>query len=79
MNGEVLKEDYIYEPTAFRADGYIPNNVLMTVPSNHVMVLGDNRNHSSDSRYSLIGFVRCDKIYGRAFARHWPLDRIGLL
>ncbi len=79
VNGQVLNEDYIYEPTAYQADGYIPNNVLITVPENYVVVLGDNRNHSLDSRYSKIGLVSHNKIYGRAFVINWPLDRIRLL
>lgn len=79
VNGEVLQENYIYEPTANKGDGAIPNNVLITVPQGHVIVLGDNRNHSMDSRYAAVGFVRYDKIYGHAFAINWPLDRIRLL
>lgn len=78
VNGKVLKEDYIYEPTISRGDGYIPNNALITVPEGQVIVLGDNRNHSADSRYSVIGLVNHNKIYGRAFAINWPLDRIRL-
>ena len=78
VNGQVLNEDYIYEPTVSRGDGAIPNNVLITVPEGHVIVLGDNRNHSADSRYSVIGLVSHNKIYGRAFAINWPLDRIRL-
>ena len=78
VNGQVLNEDYIYEPTISRGDGVIPNNALITVPEGHVIVLGDNRNHSADSRYSVIGLVSHNKIYGRAFAINWPLDRIRL-
>lgn len=79
VNGQVLNEDYIYEPTISRGDGTIPNNTLITVPKNHFIVLGDNRNHSADSRYSAIGLVSLNQIYGRAFAINWPLDRIKLL
>ena len=78
VNGKVLQEDYINEPTAYRADGEIPNNYLITIPEGRVVVLGDNRNHSADSRYSKIGLVKINKIYGRAFAIHWPLNRIRL-
>lgn len=78
VNGQVLNEDYIYEPTTSRLDGFIPNNTLITVPEGYVIVLGDNRNNSSDSRYSVIGLVSHNKIYGRAFAIKWPLDRIRL-
>lgn len=79
VNGEVLEENYIYEPTTARGDGSIPNNTLFTVPEQRVVVLGDNRNHSMDSRYASIGFVNFKNIYGRAFIIHWPLDRIKLI
>lgn len=41
-----------------------PDVPLTTVPAEHVMVLGDSRGQSSDSRF--FGFVRADTIYARA-------------
>lgn len=40
-------------------------------------VMGDNRDHSADSRY--YGQVPIGKVVGRAFVRIWPPSRIGLL
>jgi signal peptidase I len=40
-------------------------------------VLGNNRNLSSDSH--IWGFVPHRALKAKAFARYWPLDRIGLL
>ena len=40
----------------FVADG------KLTVPENHIFVMGDNRNHSTDSRE--IGFIPVDHIMG---------------
>lgn len=42
-------------------------------------VLGDNRNHSSDSRDSDIGNLTRDRIIGRAVFRIWPLSKAGIL
>lgn len=56
-NGERLDEPYINEPMEFSMDG------SYTVPEGRVFVMGDNRNHSSDSRF--IGPVPVDHVLGR--------------
>ena len=50
-----------------------------TVPADSYFVMGDNRNHSNDSRLWTNKFVRRDQIVGKAFLRYWPLNKIGLL
>ena len=42
-------------------------------------VLGDNRNHSSDSREPKVGVIKREDLLGRAWIRIWPLDQFGAI
>lgn len=55
-NGTKLEESYINEPMEFSMEG------TYVVPDGSVFVMGDNRNHSSDSRF--IGAVPVDHVLG---------------
>ncbi|TMN23561.1 signal peptidase I [Lentibacillus cibarius] len=48
-----------------------------TIPEGYVLVLGDNRNNSTDSR--MLGLVSMDKIVGKTSFIYWPLDRIQII
>lgn len=73
VNGEVLDEPYIAEPTALKGNMVYP----LTVPEGKVFVMGDNRNHSSDSREKYIGFIDEDYILGVAKFRLLPFESFG--
>ncbi len=76
VNGELLKEDYIKEPTYASHDVTFP----VRVPENCVFVLGDNRNDSKDSRFSEIGdhgMVNEKYILGHAVLRVFPINKFG--
>jgi len=66
-NGELLNEDYIKSKMISEHDPVV-------VPDGYVYVLGDNRNHSSDSRQ--IGPVPLANIQGRVILRFLPLSDI---
>ncbi len=73
VDGEVIEEDYRCLKTDFflTADYSFP----ITVPENEIFVLGDNRNHSADSRQIEIGTIDTRCIVGRAVARLAPMDK----
>lgn len=48
-----------------------------TLEDDYYLALGDNTNGSYDSR--MWGFVKEDRIRGRAFVRFWPINKIKLL
>jgi signal peptidase I len=48
----------------------------ITVPEGCLMVMGDNRNESRDSRDPGVGPIPYEKILGRAEFVIWPIDKI---
>lgn len=70
INGEPLNEPYIMEKPAVDFKPY-------TVPDDMLFVMGDNRNHSNDSRYW--GPLPAQNIIGTAEFRYFPFNDIGTL
>ena len=68
VDGVLLKEDYINELT-FTTDG---TEFPVTVPEGSVFVMGDNRNHSNDSRDVKLGTVDTRHMIGKAVAVIFP-------
>ncbi len=82
VNGTPIDETpYLNLAPGQSAPEVVPFDV--TVPDGSLWVLGDNRDHSRDSRYNLDqpskGFVPIDNVVGRAFVITWPLPRLGAL
>ncbi len=70
LNERVLDEPYL----RFRDARSFPE---ITVPTNSVYVLGDNRANSEDSR--VFGAVSDSDLTGKALAGIWPLANVGSL
>ena len=71
INGVPLDEPFVDEETQPGRNGQV------TVPPLHVYVLGDNRNHSNDSRS--FGPVPIENLVGRAWLSYWPPENVGVV
>lgn len=49
------------------------------IPEGALLVLGDHRQESTDSRRASVGLVDTDDVVGRAWLRFFPLDALGVL
>ena len=76
VNGETLTEPYIAEkinPLDKLGDLTYP----LTVPAGSVFVMGDNRNFSTDSRWSELGVVDERYVLGHVLSVIYPLSNFG--
>lgn len=77
LNGVKLNEPYLPPGTPTHGESFLQEGNTITVPENKYFVVGDNREHSSDSRD--FGPVDRKKLIGRGLFRYWPPQRIGIL
>ncbi len=84
VNGEAIKEPYLEPYKNDLLEGNLTYDFDLTgvtgqttVPEGHLFVMGDNRQHSKDSR--AIGFVPIEKVVGKADVIFWPLNDIQLM
>ncbi|MCS7252993.1 MAG: signal peptidase I [Armatimonadota bacterium] len=93
INGERLNEPYVHfrslenfpddfgdwviDPKLSKCIVVRSGKRWVRVPKDCYFVMGDNRSNSSDSRRW--GFVKRERMQGKALFRWWPLWRIGLV
>jgi signal peptidase I len=84
VNGEKLDESYLGEDM-LQLDYFDKTYMVSdteyeyTVPEGCIFALGDNRNHSRDSRDADVNFISCDDVLGRAVLRFYPFGTFTML
>lgn len=86
VNGEYLEQPYLNENPEYRKEpmerGHLvdvdsDNCITFTVEEGKVFFLGDNRNHSSDSR--VFGQLDISEILGKVIYRVYPFESAGVI
>lgn len=72
VDGQLLDEEYIAGNTT-DSEGF---SGAVTVPEGKLFVMGDNREHSTDSRSEAIGLLDERYIVGKAMCRVFPTESI---
>lgn len=73
INDEELDESYLSDTVVTKTDNMAYKDLV--VPENSVFVMGDNREHSTDSR--AFGCIPLEKIEGKVWIRFWPFSLFG--
>jgi len=75
INGKVLNEKYLPPEAVTYPGNFLNEGQILIVPEGKYFMMGDNREHSLDSRR--FGFIGADKITGKAWIIYWPLTDAG--
>ena len=74
IDGVLQEEDYVNE-----AVNYVFGDMEFPVyvEEGHIFVMGDNRNHSTDSRMTEVGLIDTRMVLGKVLFRIFPVTSIG--
>ncbi|HIW21087.1 MAG TPA: signal peptidase I [Candidatus Dorea intestinavium] len=76
INNELLESD-IYGAELMDSPGIAETPI--TLGKDEYFVLGDNRNHSADSREPNVGIINRKDLTGRAWIRIYPFSKFGVI
>lgn len=78
VDGVALDEPYVNFEEGYAMRNY-DVEFPITVPEGQIFVMGDNRNHSNDSRGSQIGCVDTRFVFGHVLFRLTPINKFGVI
>lgn len=73
VNGQPLNEPYARWSEGGKYEGYFGPK---TIPEGHILLLGDNRDNSKDSRFWTNPFLDVKRVKGRALFIFWSWDSL---
>ena len=76
VDGQPLDEPYIKDEMYNTGDPYM-QQTHWEVPEGEVFVMGDNRNHSTDSRHDYLGPIDHGYVLGKVVFALWPIAKFG--
>ena len=76
VNDEEVAEPFLTKKTQ---DFSLSDLGIDKIPEGKYFVMGDNRNHSMDSRDPGVGVLTRKDLIGRAWVRIYPFDNIGVI
>lgn len=83
INDKLLNEPYIPSDVNTNGGSFLTDDIPYTVPIEKYFLMGDNRPHSSDSRYwgpvplNITPNGEKEGINGRAWLIYWPATQVG--
>lgn len=77
VNNKVIEENYIKNPTDTIPGGVLIEGEPLTVPADHLFLMGDNRGGSSDSRE--FGPIAKTMLVGKVIYRYFPFNTMGTI
>lgn len=88
LNGYLYIDGVAYEEKFLESDVQTSNFMFLdicdeelcpdgVIPEDYYLVLGDNREESTDSRTKEFGLVSIDEIQGKVLFRIWPVNSLG--
>lgn len=79
QGGYAYVDGALLESDTYGAEVMVSEDMSVTLGEDEYFVLGDNRNHSQDSRDPSVGVIKREDIMGKAWVRIYPFHAVGVI